>query len=214
MTPDERTAPTAITLGVILAGGRSRRFGSPKAIAEVGGAPLLQRVRNALAAVPVEIMVAGSDPQIGLRSLPVRPDARPGHGPMGGLATGLAWAVERRAAGILLVACDMPFLSTPLLRRLAEMAAESGARAVAPSGPGGRVQPLCAWYSAELLAPVEQRIDRGALAMGEFLELIGAITIPPDEVARFGDPAALFHNVNTPADHAEARSLSERSGHG
>lgn len=109
--------PTAL----ILAGGESHRFGGPKAFAEFRGRPMLAWVAAALAPLADEtlVAVADSDQEERVRHVlpgatPVR-DARPGRGPVEGLARGLETA---RGEVVLVAPCDAPFLRTSLYELL------------------------------------------------------------------------------------------------
>jgi molybdenum cofactor guanylyltransferase len=195
-------------LGVILAGGRSRRFGSPKGFAEVAGQPILHRVRAALSAAVQEVVAIGHDPLLLAVGLECRPDASPGGGPMAGLQVGLRWAQERGLPGVLLAGCDMPFLSPGLLRHLVEESAATPLAVVPVGQDDGEPEPLCAWYSIACLPEVDQRIASGRLAMRALVSLPGVELVPPDQVRRFGDPDTIFLNVNTPADRDRAEALA------
>jgi molybdenum cofactor guanylyltransferase len=197
-------------LGVILAGGLSRRFGSPKILADVAGQSMLHRVRSALSAAVPEVVAIGHDPLLCAAGLQCRPDVSPGGGPMAGLQVALRWAEERELPGVLLVGCDMPFLSAGLLQHIMLKAAATPL-AVAPVGhAGGAPEPLCAWYSIALQAEVDERIASGHLAMRALVALPGVELIPPGEVRRFGDPDTIFLNVNTTADRDRAETLAGR----
>lgn len=193
--------------GAILAGGASRRFGAPKALAEVGGRRIVERVRDALAEAGAEVVVIANDASL-FADLGVerRGDEVAGVGPLAGIVAAVRWAAERGYAGALCVACDMPFLPPPLLRRIAE-----GARPaiVVPESRGRRgVEPLCAWYPAECLTAAGRMIAEGSWALHLLLERFPAERVPLAEVERFGDPEVLFLNVNTPADHALAERIA------
>ena len=194
-------------LGAILAGGASRRFGAPKALAEVGGRRIVERVRDALLEAGAEVVVIANDASL-FADLGVerRADDVAGVGPLAGIVAAVRWAAERGGAGALCVACDIPFLPAALLRRIAE-----GARPtiVVPESRGRRgVEPLCAWYPAECLAAVERMIAEGSWALHPLLERFPAERVPLAEVERFGDPEILFLNVNTPADHELAQRIA------
>ncbi len=202
-----------LPLAAILAGGASRRFGSPKALAEVDGRPLIERVRDALRAVVSDPVLITSRPEAhaGL-DLPTRPDGLPGGGPMAGLHAALRWAEERGRDGVLLVACDLPFLDPGLLRRLVDLARAGESAAVAPEGPGPfGIEPLCAWYSNLALPEVERRLAGGDLSMGGLLAALGAERLSLAEVRAFGRPDVLFHNVNTRADRLAAETIARAS---
>ncbi|MDT8369296.1 MAG: nucleotidyltransferase family protein, partial [Longimicrobiales bacterium] len=96
---DAATAPERV-LGVILAGGGSTRFGSPKAAARIAGRPMAGWVRRALEPHLDEVVIVTGDPSLAaLLPIRSRPDALPGLGPLGGLFTALGWAREEGCAG-------------------------------------------------------------------------------------------------------------------
>jgi molybdopterin-guanine dinucleotide biosynthesis protein A len=107
---------------IVLAGGRSSRFGGDKLAALVGGRPLLQRAVEAVAETADEVVVVLA-PDAPIPALPsggrprilIARDLVAGRGPLAGLAVGLALARHRRA---LLVAGDQPFLRDSVLRLL------------------------------------------------------------------------------------------------
>lgn len=105
-------------LGAILAGGQSRRFGSDKALADLGGEPMICRVAEAIAPFVEGIVVCGHPaPPAGLMSVADKP--QPALGPLGGLAGALFHARTHGHAGVLSVGCDTPILDADLLRHLA-----------------------------------------------------------------------------------------------
>jgi molybdopterin-guanine dinucleotide biosynthesis protein MobB len=194
-------------LGVILAGGASRRFGSPKALARVGGRRIVDRVCDALAAAVPEVVVSANEPALFADlGLPVRVDEIAGVGALGGIHTALRWAAERGRPGALVVACDMPWISAHLLRMIADRAASTSADAVVPESGGRRgIEPLCAWYSVRCLPRVERRIGQGERRVHRLIEQISTDVIAVDDVRRAGDPGILFLNVNTVDDLLAAR---------
>ena len=208
--PASPHAPFPPTLGALLAGGASRRFGAPKALAEVGGRAIAERAISALSAAVERVVVIANEPELFARfGLPTRVDDVAGVGALGGVRTALAWAREERLRGALCVACDMPFVSPPLLCSLVVRAGESGAGAVVPASRGRRgVEPLCAWYSVDALAAVDRSIAEGRTAMVDLLDRLSADVIPLGEVARHGDPDVLFLNVNTADDHRRAMEIA------
>ncbi|WP_404372520.1 molybdenum cofactor guanylyltransferase [Sphingomonas sp. MMS24-J45] len=106
-------------LGAILAGGRSRRFGSDKALADLDGEPMIWRVAEAIGPFVDAIVVCGHPaPPPGMKRVPDVPG--PGLGPLGGLAGALHHALAEGYAGVLSVGCDTPVLDGDLLRQLRE----------------------------------------------------------------------------------------------
>jgi molybdopterin-guanine dinucleotide biosynthesis protein A len=197
---------SAALLGVILAGGQSRRYGMSKALATIGGERLVDRVRRALVTAVPEVIVSANDPELGRAiGLPWYPDELPDAGGLGGIHATLGIAAARGASAILAVACDMPFLSPALLARLADA---SEADVVIPESDGRRgVEPLCARYGVACRGPIEAAIARGDRRMIAFHDEVHVQRIPIAEVRALGDPALLFLNVNTPDDAALAERV-------
>lgn len=106
----------------------------------------------------------------------------------------------------------MPFLSPELLRHLIQEAARNPmAWAVVPESdsPYG-IEPFCAWYSARCRALTREFLAAGGGPARDLVAALpSAVRVPVREVARFGDPSAMFLSVNTPGDLARARAISE-----
>lgn len=190
--------------GVIQAGGRSRRMGGrPKALLELGGRRIIERVLRAIEPAVEEVIVVTNTPELyGFLGLPMVPDAFPEGGALGGIFTGLRAAPGEAA---LTVACDMPFLRTEVARLVAARAGE--ADVVIPR-VGGQLETLHAVYRKSCLGPMEERLRAGQLKIVSFFDAVRVLEIPEAELASFGDPAVLFMNVNTPEELARAQALA------
>jgi molybdopterin-guanine dinucleotide biosynthesis protein A len=187
---------------VILTGGASRRMGRPKAWLEIGGRSLLARVRAACLEAGFRVEFQGDLPGVpeAFPGDPVHADPRPGEGPLASLASALG-----RSGPLLLLACDLPFLSPPLLRDLA--AELAGADWAAPAA-GEQAHPLCAAYGPAVLAPARELLRAGRRDMHSLLAhpgLRGRLLAPRPA---WGDPERLLLNVNTPEDLERARRLA------
>lgn len=184
--------------GVILAGGAASRYGGqPKGLLSVGGRRVIDRVAEALAAATDDLLLIANAPSADtwLPGVRTEADVRPGCGSLGGIHAAL-WHAR---TPVMLVAWDMPFVPSALLRALRER--EAGADAVVPASDSRRgVEPLCAYYGPACLAPIEQRLDANDLRVVSFYDAVRVRRLEPDEVAHFGDPGRLFHNINTPSD--------------
>lgn len=200
-------------LGVILAGGANRRYGGrAKALDAVGGERIVDRAVRAMTPAVTRLVLVANDPETfaGLR-LEMRPDVRPGLGALGGVYTAIRWAEEEGCRGALVTACDMPFLSTGLLQRLAEGAEDD--EVVAPESDSRRgLEPLCAFYGVRCRAAIEAAFARGDRHIVSFFRDVRVRKLPRHEVAAFGDPALLFLNVNTPEDRERAEALLRETG--
>jgi molybdopterin-guanine dinucleotide biosynthesis protein A len=195
-------------LGVLIAGGASTRFGAPKALAQIGGSRVIDRVNDALRHATHDCVAIINDEQIGTNvALDWRPDIVPGAGALGGILTALHWASERGDDAILAVGCDMPFLPPALLQSLVERWRAGDCDAVLPESRGPRgVEPLCAVYGRACLPAIERALQRDDRRMISFHDEVRIARVPLRDVARHGDPDVLFFNLNTP----ESRELAER----
>jgi molybdopterin-guanine dinucleotide biosynthesis protein A len=137
-------APVAVT-GIVLAGGRSSRFGSDKLEARVDGERLLDRSVAALARVASEIVLVSEPSPV--RAAPSRPgvpvhlveDPEPFGGPLVGLLAGLEAASEPL---VLVVGGDMPSLNADVLRLLVTRLVHHPDRSVVTLAARGRLVPL------------------------------------------------------------------------
>lgn len=207
---------TDTPFGAILAGGENRRYGSPKALARVGGRRIIDRVVAALRRVTPDLVLLANDPNLFADlQLPSRPDVHPGLGALGGIHTGLLWAREEGRPGILAVACDMPFPCEPLLRRLRDAAfpAAGPTRGASPDlllpeSRGRRgVEPLFAAYSVGCIPAIEAQIQGGDRRMVGFHDAVVTRRIPLADVDILCDPERAFLNVNTPDERVRAERL-------
>ncbi len=189
--------------GVIQAGGKSARMGGqPKALLELGGRRIIDRVVDVVRAVADDLLIVTNTPELyaGL-GLPMVADVFPEHGSLGGIYSGLKAAPGEAA---FTVACDMPFL-LPEVARLVTSRAD-GADVVLPR-VGGQLETLHACYAKSCLAPMESRLRAGQLKIIGFFGDVRVLEIAEAEVARFRAPELVFMNVNTPEELARARAL-------
>ena len=208
--------PRPRLFGVVLAGGRSRRYGSPKARARLAGLTLLERALAILRAAGLEAGVIANraddlphDPPT--PAVPVRPDLTPGAGPLGGLHAALAWARERGDAGVFLLGCDLPLVPPALVTRLATGFDAARPTVPASAGPLG-IEPLCACYPVSLAAAAERWLAAGRFGMGEFVRAHDPVVVARGQLASVADAEHAFLNVNTPDDRDRAIGLRSQPG--
>ena len=190
--------------GVIQAGGKSTRMGGrPKALMELGGRRIIDRVADVVRGVTDDLLIVTNTPELyASLALPMVPDVFPDHGSLGGIYSGLRAAPGDAA---FTVACDMPFLTPEVARLVIDRAAL--ADVVLPTSSGGRLETLHACYAKSCLGPMESKLRQGQLRIAGFFDEVRVLAIPEDEVARFRDPELIFMNVNTPEELARAREL-------
>jgi len=212
---DSRVIPSIVLQisAAILAGGPARRFGgADKASLVVGGVRIIDRQLAALALVTDDVRIVSNDPDryaaLGVR---VIPDQIRNAGPLGGLHAALMDATHH---GVLVLACDLPFVTPGLLETLAIEFGPAdkidGIDAVVPRSARG-LEPLCAVYSSRLAGTARRLIEAGALEMRGLLRQIRVRELRPEMCAPFGDGSA-FLNVNTPHDYERARGEVELNG--
>jgi molybdopterin-guanine dinucleotide biosynthesis protein A len=180
--------------GLVLAGGRSRRFGADKALARLGGRPLLAWSLAALAddceAVAVSAGPGGAADMARTLGHAVLDD-HPAHarGPLAGVAAGLAWARDRGFARLVTLPCDTPLVGRREVATLITAAGDApAAYAVTSEGP----QPLFATWRVDLAGALAARLAGGDHpAVRDFQAQIGALAVA------FDDPL-IFQNANTP----------------
>jgi molybdopterin-guanine dinucleotide biosynthesis protein A len=129
-------------------------------------------------------------------------DVRSGLGSLGGIYT----AVTQAPAPVVCVAWDMPFVSEPLIRALAEGLDRYDAMLPESSGRRG-VEPLCAAYGPGCREAIGDSLTAGDLRAIGFHHRISVGILPLAEVQSLADPSLLFFNVNTADDLAKADQL-------
>jgi molybdopterin-guanine dinucleotide biosynthesis protein A len=188
----------------ILAGGRARRFGgADKASLVVGGARIIERQLATLSTVTDDVRIVSNDPAryaaLGVR---VIPDRIAGAGPLGGVHAALVDAAHH---GVIVLACDLPFVTAALLEALAiEFGTGDETDAVVPRSSRG-LEPLCALYARRCAETVRRRIEAGNLEMRGLLTELRFKELRPEGVPPFDD-GSVFLNVNTPHDYERARA--------
>jgi molybdopterin-guanine dinucleotide biosynthesis protein A len=181
-------------LGAMLAGGRSRRFGSDKAVAELDGQTLIDHAIHDLSACVETVAVCGRD-IAGRLSLPDRP--RPDIGPLGGLNAALHYAAEHGFAGVLSTGCDMPVFPRVL-----------GAALLGDGAAIVEGQHLLGYWPSTLAPALDAH-----LAVTDDLSMAAWFAIARPRTVRF---EGALPNINTPADldvlsRTSSGTLSPRS---
>ena len=189
--------------GLILAGGRSSRFGREKAVAELGGRPLIAWIADVLGrsdrvAVNAPKGSAAYDfaRARGLACISDPSEADPG--PLTGVRAGLRWAREAGADWLVTAPCDTPFLPPDMVARLVEGRSAGGAVAQTQGG----LQPLCALWPATALARLEAA--KGHVPVRQVLDDLATAYVSFD-----ADEA--FANLNTLEDFKRARRTLEQA---
>lgn len=189
---------------VLLAGGQSRRMGTPKGWLEFGGRPLLCHLVERLLAVFPEAVVVGAPGQpLPETPAPVVHDDRPGEGPVAGLVVGLR-AVTRPLAFV--TSCDVPFLRPELALSLVALA--EGYDVVVPEWEG-RLHPLMAVYRAEVWPLLERQLEEGRRRPVDLFPHVRTRVVSEAELRAVDPGGDSFLNMNTPEEYERARERWE-----
>jgi molybdopterin-guanine dinucleotide biosynthesis protein A len=193
--PGNATDATAI----VLAGGRSSRMGTPKALLPFDNEPLIVHIVATLQQVFAEVVVvAAPDQDLPSMSVKLVRDEVPWQGPVGGIYYGLT-AAGRDACFV--TSCDSAFLNIDLVLYLVSQLPEHDV--VVPHWQG-RFQPMQAVYRRSVSSLLAAQLVRGELRPVHLFDKVRTRRVDEDEIRRFDPEGSSFFNMNTPEDYAEA----------
>lgn len=189
------------TEAFILVGGASSRMGTDKSQLLIDRQTFTERISETLLKLTDSVTIVGKQPEGStLAKLPTVSDVYPQWGALGGLHAALA-ACRRDWA--IVVACDLPFVTTELFSLLASLRLDH--EAVVPIQPDDRPQPLAALYRVE---PCRRRatelIEAGRRRPLDLLEAVQTRWVSFDEMRNLEQAEKFFVNINTPSDYYEA----------
>ncbi len=180
----------------IIAGGLATRFGGQdKSRLHISGLSIISRQVAMLQPLTDDLFVVATQRErFADTTLRVVPDVLPGTGVLGAILTALE---STDADRVLVVACDLPFLTTALMQRLLDLASDAdGAWVHTPSG----AEPLIACYRRHAAPRVRQEIEAGRLRAADLGRVLTLGEIGLDELRTFGEPSRLIANINSPKD--------------
>jgi molybdenum cofactor guanylyltransferase len=181
--------------GVILAGGKSTRYGTNKAFAEVQGVRLIERTIRVMGSVcPRLLLVTNTPAEYAYLQLPMVEDLIKGLGPLGGIYTGLEVIDDENG---LFVACDMPFLREDLLRCMVTLRGDFDA--VVPR-VNWMVEPLHALYTKNCLPSLREFIRSQELQILKFFQKIRVRYMEEEEIRKIDPDLKSFFNINRPEE--------------
>lgn len=196
-----------MSTAAILAGGRARRLGGlDKSQLVIDGRTIFDRQLRVLRGVVDRVVVISNDPARFIDSgVTVVEDLVREAGALGGIYTALS--IEKEP--VLVIACDMPYLTAPFLRYVMDASLEADV-AVPRSADG--YHPLCACYTQACAGPARRRVQAGALKVVDLFDDVHVRTIDPVEIAAFDPDGRLLFNINTPDDLARAHTRPPSTG--
>lgn len=208
----DRPVPLDDVTAIVLAGGRSARFGADKLAAELDGRPLLQHAIAAVTEVAGSVVVVAAPdghpviPAGAAVGVQLVRDPEPFGGPLVGLATALAATATPIA---IVVGGDMPRLSPAVLRRL--VASVSPSRPAVHLEVPGRIQPLPMALDAVVArGAAADVLGRGGRSLRELLRELDAAAIPAPVWLALDPSGATIVDVDRPDDLASARPTGDR----
>jgi len=198
--------------GFILVGGQSSRMGSDKSELMFGARTGVEHITAALRGLTKQIRLVGARDKTNSRGLESVPDIYERWGALGGIQAALSACQSEWA---LIVACDLPLVTTDFFTRLSQLARQSGAEtfdAIVPIQPDERPQPLCAIYRrASCSAVVKLLIDRGEHKPRALLASVRTRWVKFEELSDLRNAEHFFLNVNTPHDYELAKEILVRN---
>jgi molybdopterin-guanine dinucleotide biosynthesis protein A len=170
-------------------------MGTPKALLEVDGTPLVAHTVALLRQIFTDVVVVTSSEEIALASgVPATADRYVGKGPLAGIHAALVHFEDP----VFVVACDMPHLNGPFIRYQIQQLADHDA--VVPRA-GAYDEPLHAVYTPECLAAIEHELQKEHVGpVDNIFKALDVRFIEEAEARRFDPGLCIFDNWNTPDD--------------
>ncbi|WP_369521971.1 molybdenum cofactor guanylyltransferase [Cloacibacillus evryensis] len=183
---------------VVLAGGRSSRFGRDKSLLRIDDELLVERSLRRWGHMFDEIIiVSDSGCKFDIAGITEVRDIYPRRGPLGGVHAGLT-AVRNQWAFV--VACDMPSIENDFIQRLFD-AVSDGDRVILPYH-NGMIEPLCALYHTDCLPFAEDMLSRESNCILDMYEMVPVLYFETENC---------FFNINYPEDADSVGTAKENS---
>ena len=179
--------------GIILAGGKSSRMGQDKGLLPYKGMPLILYVINAISPVVNDVLIVTSNKDYEQFGYPLIADVYSEKGPLAGIYSGLRSSESELN---LVLGCDMPNVTTELLRYLVSQVKDE---AVLLPSFKGKTEQLAGFYSKKCLPIFKQEIEKDNLKIRDAIALVSHRFVEIDEQLAFYKPE-LFNNLNSPED--------------
>ena len=189
--------------GFITAGGRSSRMGRDKAWLRLGASTMIERVIAALKPATRSLALIANSREYEALGLPVFRDTYEGIGPLEAIRTALANSPTRH---VLLVGCDLPFVTSELFSFIIGLAGDY--QAVVPRGADGRLEPLCALYATDALPDLIELIRSGERKVSRLFDRIPTRVVGFQELDHLEGSNLFFENINTPEEFSRAIKLT------
>src|SRR6056297_400207 len=196
----------SIMNAIILAGGKSSRFGSNKALYKINQKPMLVNIVEKLSPIFKKIYIIGDqkDKYEEIRGTVYLRDKIPDKGPLGGLYTGLSVSGSQYN---YLQACDMPFVSQEYLRYMkGHIISNKNYEAFIPE-KNGYLEPFVGIYDKNIMDKILELIKKEKLNFDNLFEKIKIKKIDEEEIAKIADTERIFFNINKKEDLAKYKNI-------
>lgn len=194
--------PTQFVSVAIQAGGTSSRMGADKALRSFLGEPLITRIIARVSPLADELFIVTNQlAEYAFTGCQLTRDVYPGRGPLGGLYTALQTASHPT---VVIVGCDMPFVSASLLEQQCNILMRDDVDIVMPQTRQG-LEPFHAVYQRDhCLRAVKAALDAGVWRMTGWLDQVRLRTLEAGELMVDDPQQMMFSNVNTPEEFSAA----------
>jgi molybdenum cofactor guanylyltransferase len=189
--------------GFVLAGGKSSRMGTNKALLSLQGSTLIEHTKRVLEQVCESVLILGSRRLYGPFGFCYE-DIYPDCGPLGGIHVAL---LNSPTPYSLIIAVDTPFVTPEFLNYLVDRALKSSAMVTVPR-VDGVIQPLCGVFSRSFLPVAEAALKSGKFKIEPLFPKDHTLVLTEEDLAGFALGAEMFDNLNTPDDFERARKRS------
>lgn len=187
---------------VILAGGKSKRFGKNKAFLKIGGRILIDQIVEKMGRLSNEIIIVTNilkkfdylPKKFDYLNVKLIKDIIKYKGSLGGIYSGILFAKNN---SIFVVACDMPFLNIPLLKYIISFFQDYDV--VIPK-INNFFEPLHAIYSKKCIKPIKRLIDENNLKIIDFFKDVNVKFVKKNEIEKFDPDFLSIFNINTLED--------------
>lgn len=191
----------------IVAGGKSSRMGTDKALALLAGKPIIEWVIERIGNLGQDetILITNRPADYARFHLPMYGDVIPEKGSLGGIYTAIHYS---RNPYTLVLGCDMPFVNAALLGYMLSLRAGTGPLDVIVPRVDKYPEGLHAIYHKNCLAPIRERMDADRLHVISFYPKVNVRYIDEAEFQPYDPDKLSFFNVNTPAELEKAEQIA------
>lgn len=184
--------------GIVLAGGKSTRFGRDKSQAIFKGYTLLKKAIRIIEPLVQTILISSNNPQHKSYSYPVVEDCIKNIGPLGGILSSLK---ESQTERNLILSVDMPMMSSNYLKYLIDKSERNAITIGADTND--QIHPLCGIYKLEIIPYIEANIIKEQYSLYNLINSIPNTRVVEAPVKSFFYTDQIFKNINTAEDYID-----------